>query len=153
MKTKIMISSLLAAACLFVFSGATWADSRKDRRRRPPVKEKHVTVVKHRAPGAQQRHWKKGHRHHHKKYRYHKHHRAGYHGHKVRHRNYRYKPYDRYRHKHRHNYRPRHYSHRPAKKHHAYRYHRPIYRHTDGNVAIVAKTSHRGWSIKISAKD
>ena len=49
MKTKLMIISVLTAACIFVFSGATWAESKKERRNKNP-KQKHYTVAKHHKP-------------------------------------------------------------------------------------------------------
>lgn len=155
MKMKIMLISILTAACIFVFTGTTWAGGKKDRRHKIP-KQKQYTVSKHHQPDHHQNHWKKANRYHDKKHQYHKrsHHRAKHHRHGAHGRNYRYKPYYRHHDKHRLlYYKPRHYIHRPVKKHRRHRHHRPIYGRTDGHVSILASTSHHGWLIKISARD
>lgn len=121
MKAKIMLISMLTAVCIFVFSGATWADSNKGRHHKNP-KQKHYKVSKH-------------------------------HRHVIHDRNYRHKPYYKHHIKHRPYYKHPHYTHRPVKKQRHRRYRRPIYSHTDGNVSILASTSHHGWSIKISSRD
>jgi hypothetical protein len=154
MKTKIMIISVLTAACIFVFSGATWAESKKERRNKN-TKQKHYTVSKHSKPVHQQNQWKQASRYQDKKHRYHKRfHQQGKYRHPGSHnRDYRYKPYYRHLDKHGRYYKPRHYIHRPVKKYQRNRYHRPIYSKTNGNVSIRTSTSRRGWSIKISSKD
>ncbi len=147
MKTKIMLISILTAAGIFVFSGATWADGKKDRRHNNP-KQKQYTVSKHHKPDRHQNQWKKTNRYHKRSHQRVKHHRRENHD-----RNYRHKPYYRHPDKQWRYYKPRHYIHRPVKKHNRHKYHRPIYSHTDGNLSILASTFHRGWSIKISSKD
>ena len=154
MKTKIMLISLLAAVCVFVFSGATWAGDNKDRRPKNP-KQKHYNVTKHHKPVAHQNHWKKANQNHDEKHQYR--HRAPYRGryqrHVIHHRNYRHKPYNRHHHQPKPYFKHHPYTHRPVKKHQRYLHRRPIYSHTDGNVSILASTSHHGWSINISSKD
>ena len=155
MKTKLMIISVLTAACIFVFSGATWAESKKERRHKNP-KQKHYTVAKHPKPVVHQKNqWKQASRYQDKKHRSHKRfdQRGKYHHPGSDYRNYRLKPYYRHRDKHGRYYKPRHYIHRPVKKYRRNSYHRPIYSNTNGNVSILASTSHHGWSIKISSKD
>ena len=149
MKTKLMIISILTAACIFVFSGATWAQSKKDRRSKTPQK-KHYVVVKHAKPvvhGKNQR--QQASRYQDKKHRYHKqfHQRGKYHRH------YNHKPDYRHFHKHGWYYKPHHRIQRPIKKYHRNRHHRPIFSHTDDKVSILASTSRRGWSIKVSSRD
>ena len=156
MKTKIVLFSILTAACIFVFSGATWADGKgkKDRRSNNP-KQKQYTVSKHHKPDLHQIQWKKANRYYDKKNQYQKrsHHRSKYHRHESYDRNYRHTPYYRHPGIQRPYYKSRHYIHRPVKKHQRQRHHRPIYSRTDGNVSILASTSHRGWLIKIFSKD
>lgn len=154
MKMKIILISILTAACMFVFSGATWAESNKDRRNKNS-KQKHCTVSKRHKPDHHQNHWKKSGRYHAKKHRYHKrfHYRDKYHRPGSHNRNYRHKPYYRHLDKHGRYYKPHHYIHRPVKKHRRNRHHRPIYSSTHGRVSILASTSHYGWSIKILSKD
>ena len=154
MKTKIVLISILTAACIFVFTGTTWAGGKKDRRHNNP-KQKQYTVSKSHQSGHQQNQWKKVNRYHDKQHQYHKRsdHRAKHHRHGSFGRNYRHRPYYRHHDKHRPYYKPRHYLHRPVKKHRRDRHHRPIYSRTDGNVSILASTSHHGWSIKISSKN
>jgi len=154
MKVKIVFISILTAACMFLISGAAWADGKKDRRHNNP-KQKQDTVSKHRKSDPQHNQWKNANRYHDKKHRYHKRsdHRAEHHRHWRHDRNYRHKPYYRHLDKHRRYYKPRHYMHRPIEKYRRHRHHRPIYSRTDGNVSILAATSHHGWSIKISSKD
>ena len=155
MKTKLMITSVLTAACIFGFSGATWAESKKDRRNKNP-KQKHYTVAKHPTPVVhQQNQWLQASRYQDKKHRYHKrfHQRGKYHHPGSHNRIYRYKPYYRHLDKHCRYYKPRHYIQRPVKKYRRNRHHRPIYSSTHGNVSILASTSRHGWSIKLSSKD
>jgi len=149
MKTKLMLISILTAACIFVFSGATWAESKKDRRNKKPQK-KHYVVAKSTKPVV---HWQnqrpQASRSQDVKHRYHK--RLSQRG--KYHRYYNHKPDYRHFHKHGWYYKPHHKSHRPIKKYHRNRHHRPIFSHTDDNVSILASTSRRGWSIKISSRD
>ena len=58
MKTKIMLISMLASLCIFVFSSATWADGKKNRH---PEKQKteHQKVSKHRSLDHHPAHWQK----------------------------------------------------------------------------------------------
>jgi hypothetical protein len=155
MKTKLMLISILTAVCIFVFSGATWAESKKDRRNKDS-KQKHYTVAKHAKPAAHRQNRRlQASRSQDVKHRYHKRFstRGKYH-HPVRHnRNYRHKPYYRHLAKHSRYYIPRHYIQRPVKKYRHNRHHRPLYSNTRGHVAILAATSHHGWSIEISSKD
>jgi hypothetical protein len=154
MKSKIVLISILTAACIFVFTGVTWADGKNDRRHKKP-KQKQSTVAKQHKPAHQQNQWKKASRYHDKKPQYHKrsHYRAKHQRHGGLVRDYRYKPYYRHPDKRRPYYKPRYYIDRPVKKHRRYKHHRPIYSRTDGNVSILAATSHHGWSIKISSKN
>jgi len=150
MKTKLMIISVLTAACIFVFSGATWAESKKERHNKNP-KQKHYTVAKHpKAVGHHQDQWKQASRYRDKKHRYHKRfdQRGKYHHPGSHDRNYRPKPYYKHFHKHGWYYKPHHKIHRPVKK-----YHRPIYSSPHGKVSILTSASRRGWSIKISSRD
>jgi len=155
MKTKLMIISVLTAACIFVFSGATWAESKKERHNKNP-KQKHYTVAKHPKPVVHQKNqWKQASRYQDKKQRYHKRfdQRGKYHHPRSDYRNYRPKPYYKHLHKHGWYYKPHHKIHRPVKKYHRNTQHRPIYSNTNGNVSILTSTSRRGWSIKISSRD
>ena len=154
MKTKLMIISVLTAACIFVFSGATWADSKKDRRSKNP-KQTHYTVAKHPKPVHHQNQLQQASRSQDVKHRYHKRFSQGgkYHRPGGHHRHYNHKPYYRHFHKHGCYYKPHHKIHRPVKKYHRNRHHRPIFSHSDDNVSILASTSRRGWSIKISSRD
>ncbi len=143
MKTKLMIMSVLTAACIFVFSGAAWADGKKDRHQKNP-KQKLYTVSKHLKPAVhQQNQWQQASRYQDQKQRYQKrfHQRSKYHHPLSHNRNYRYKPY----YKHHDNfgryYKPRHYI------------QRPIYSNPHGKVSIMTSTSHHGWSIKVSSRD
>lgn len=155
MKKKLMLISILTAACIFVLNGTTWAASKKDRRNKNP-KQKHYIVAKHARPVVNQPlQWRQASRSQDKKYRYHNgfQPRGKYH-HPVSHnRNYRYKPYYGHLDKHSRYCKPRHYIHRPVKKYRRPIHHRPIYSSRHGNVSIRAATSHRGWSIRISSKD
>ena len=154
MKSKIVLISILTAACIFVFTGTTWAGGKKDRRHNTP-KQKQYTVSKYHQPDHQQNHWKKANRYHDKKHQYYRwsDHRAKHLRHGSLDRNDRHRPYYRHHNKHRPYYKPRRYLHRPVKKHRRDRHHRPIYSRTDDNVSILAATSHHGWSIKISSKN
>ena len=155
MKTKLMIISVLTAACIFVFSGATWAESKKERRNKNP-KQKHYTVAKHPKPVVHQKNqWQQASRYQDKKQRYHKRfdQRGKYHHPGSPKLNYRYKPYYRHLDKHGRYYKPRPYMHRPVKEYRGNRYHRPIFSQSDDNVSILTSTSRRGWSIKISSRD
>jgi hypothetical protein len=154
MKTKIVLFSILTAACIFVFTGATWADGKNDRRHKKP-KQKQSTVAKLHKPAHQQNQWKKTNRYYDKKNQYHKrsHQRAKYHRHDSYDRNYRHNPYYRHPGKQRPDFKPRHFIKRPVQKNRHPRHHRPIYSRTDGNVSILASTSHRGWLIKIFSRD
>ena len=137
MKTKLMLISILTAACIFVFTGAAWADGKKDRRDKNP-KQKHYTVSKHHKPDIHQNHWKKE---------------RPYQRHGSHDRKYQHMPYYRHHDKHARYFKSRHYRHQPVKKYRHNRHHRQIYSHTDGNVSILAATSGQGWSIKILSKD
>jgi hypothetical protein len=154
MKTKIMLISIMTAACIFVFTGATWADGKKDRRNSNP-KQKQYTVSKYHKPDRHQNQWKKANQHYAKTNPYHKRslQRAKHRRHESHNRNYRPTPYYRHHNEQWRYYKSRHYIHRPVIKHQRPRHHRPIYSRTDGNVSILASTSHYGWSIKISTKD
>jgi hypothetical protein len=155
MKTKLMIISILTAACIFVFSGATWAQSKKDRRNKNPQK-KHYVVAKQAKPVVHlQNRWRQASRSQDVKHRYHKRfsQRGKYHHPGSYDRKYRHRPYYRHFGKYSRYYKPRHYIQRPVKKYHRNRHPRPIYRRPHGNVAILAGTSHHGWSIKISSRD
>ena len=116
MKTKIVLFSILTAACIFVFTSATWADGKKDRGHSNP-KQKQYTVTQHHKP------------------------------------DYRHNPYYRHHGKQRPDFKPRHFIKRPVQKNRDPRLHRPIYSRTDGNVSILASTSHHGWLIKIFSRD
>ena len=154
MKTKLMLISIMTAACIFVFTGAAWADGKKDRRNKNP-KQKHYTVSKHHKPDIHQNHWKKESGYHGKRHPDHKryHRRDKYHRHGSHDRKYQHKPYYRHHDKNARYFKSRHYRHRPVKKYRHNQHHRPIYSHTDGSVSILAATSDQGWSIKISSKD
>jgi hypothetical protein len=154
MKTKIMLISILTAASIFVFTGATWADGKKDRRNSNP-KQKQYTVSKYHKPDRHQNQWKKANRHYAKKNQSHKRslQRAKHRRHESHNRNYRPTPYYRHHDNQWRYYKSRHYIHRPVIKQQRPRHSRPIYSRTDGNVSILASTSHYGWSIKISTKD
>ena len=155
MKTKLMLISILTAVCIFVFSGATWAQSKKDRRNRKP-QTKHYTVTKSAKPvDHRPNHWQPASRSEDVKHRYHKRfsRRDKYHHPGSHNRYYRYKPYYGHLGKHSRYYKPRHYIQRPVKKYRHNRHPRPIYSNRHGNVSILSATSHRGWSIKISSRD
>ena len=154
MKTKIMLISILTAACVFVFSGATWADGKKDRHHSNP-KQKRYTVSKYHKPERHQNQWKKGYRYYGKKNQSQKrsHLRAKHHRHESHDRDYRHTPYYKRHAKQWRYYKSRHYIHRPAIKHQRHKHLRPVYSRRDGNVSILTSTSHHGWSIKISSKD
>ena len=154
MKTKLVLISILTAAFIFVFSGATWADGKKDRRRNNP-KQKQYTVTQHDKPVHQQNRLEKANRYHDKKRYYHKRsdHRAKYRRLGSHVRNYRHKPYYRHHGKQKPYFKPRYYINRPVEKHRRHSHQRPIYSSTDGKVSILTSTSHHGWSIKISSKD
>ena len=126
MKTRIMLISALTTLCIFVFSGATWADSKKNRRH--DNKPKQQTVSKHRDLG------------HHQDLRR----RAG-HAYKPKHH---YHPVP-------HRARYHHYYHRPYQKpwHHRPHHYRRVYSHTKGNTSILASTSGYGWKIQIFSLD
>jgi len=154
MKTKLMIISVLTAACILVFGGATWAGSKKDRRNQN-AKPKHYTVSVHPKSVHHPNQWLPASRYREKKHRYPKrfqqrgkYHRPGSHN-----RIYRHQPYYKHLDKRGRYCKPRHYFHRPVKKHRRILHHRPIYSSTRANVSIRAATSQRGWSIKISSKD
>jgi len=155
MKTRIMIISILTAACIVVFSGATWAESKNNRRDRNSQK-KHYKVANHTKPVVQlQNRRQQAGRSQNLKHRYRqrvsprgKYHHPGSHSLAFRH-----KPNYKHRKKFGHYYKPRHYIHRPVKIYHRNRHPRPIYGNTHGRVSILAATSHHGWSIRISSKD
>ena len=154
MKTKLMLISILTAASIFVFTGAALADGKKDQRNKNPRQKQH-TVSRPHKPYHQQNPWKNKRRYHAKKHpdhrRYHR--RDKYHRHGRHDRNYHHVPYYRHHGKHARYFRLHHYRPRPVKKYRSSKHRRQIYSHTDGNVSILASTSRRGWSIKISSKD
>jgi len=45
------------------------------------------------------------------------------------------------------------YGHQPVKKQRHHRQNRLIYKHSDGNVSLLASASDHGWSIRISSRD
>jgi hypothetical protein len=149
-----MLISILTAACIFVFTGATWADGKKDRRNSNP-KQKQYTVSKYHKPDRHQNQWKKGNRYYAKKTQSHKrsHQRTKHYRQQSHNRNYRHTPYYKHPDKHWRDYKCRHYIHQRIKKHQRHKHQRPVYSRTDGNVSILASTSHYGWSIKISSRD
>ena len=137
MKAKIMLISMLTAVSIFIFSGATWADGRKDRRHANPG-QKHGNVSKQRQPVYPQNHWNKANPYRNPKLLYRPYApRASHYRHHVRHR-----PYFNHR-----------LAPRPVKTYRYPSHHRPVYRHTDGGRSIRAATSQHGWSIKIFSKD
>jgi len=155
MKAKIMVISMLTAAAIFVFCGATWADGKKDRHPKNP-KLKHYNVSVQQKPVHHQPHWTKANPYHAKThhYRHRAAHRAKGNPHRIYNRRpFRHRLHDRHHYPYKRYYKHRPASHRPAQKYQPARHHRPIYSHTDGNVSILASTSHHGWSIKISSKD
>lgn len=154
MKTKLMIISILTAACMVVFSTATWAESKKNRRTKNP-KQTHATVAKHAKGFHHQNQGKQSSRYRDKNHPYQQRiqHRDRYHRPGSHHRYYRHKPNHRLFHKYGWYYKPQHKYHRPVKKYHRKGHHRPIFSRNDGNVSVLASTSRRGWSIKISGRD
>ncbi len=73
MKAKIMLISMLTAVCIFVFSGATWADGNKGRRHKNPI-PKHYTVSKHQRHVIHDRNYRhKPYYRHHNKHRHYTH--------------------------------------------------------------------------------
>ena len=137
MKTKIMLICMLTAVSIFIFTGATWADGRKDRSHADPG-QKHGNVSKQRQPAYPQNHWNKANPYHGPKLHYrHYASRANHYRHHVRHR-----PYFNHR-----------LTPRPVKTYRYGSHHRPVYRHTGGSRSIRAAISQQGWSIKIFSKD
>jgi hypothetical protein len=154
MKTKIVLFSILTAACILVFTSATWADGRKDRGHGNP-KQKQYTTAQHHKQDYRQNQGKNTNRYQDRKPQPHKHsdHRAKYHRLGSHDRNYRHNSYYRHHGKQRPYFKPRHFIKRPVQKKRPPRLHRPIYSRTDGNVSILASTSNHGWLIKIFSRD
>ena len=144
MKLKLSIISTLAGILFLVSSIGAWADSRKHRHHRKQYRNRiHQEIHHHYHWDAADRHYWKKHR---KRHRINHHHWVHDHGCRYRphqHHYYRYRPW----HQH------YHHSHWHMKKHRHYKHSRPIYKHTDGKVSVIASASDHGWSIKISAKD
>ena len=153
MKAKLLIITVLTATGIFFLSATTWADSRKKRRHNSD--HKHFKHVERHNRHHHNHHGWRHHRHHHPRHFYcqHRSHRAKFHRwarhqHKFHHR-----PYYGGHHKCRFAKKHDHHTRRLVKKHRHHRHYRPVYRHKDGNVSILARTSRRGWKIKISSNN
>ncbi|MCP4627229.1 MAG: hypothetical protein GY850_27515 [bacterium] len=154
MKTKIMLISMLASLCIFVFSNATWADGRKNRHS-ANQKTEHQKVSKHCSSDHRPAHWQKAKHTHVKKiyYRHRVHHRFKHDNRGIQYRHHRQSPHYRYQYKHRPYYKKHHNDHQPAIKKRYQRHNRPVYSHHDSKMAILASASHHGWKIKIFSRD
>ena len=134
MKAKLLTISILTVVSIFVFSGATWADGKKNRKHSGNEKQ-HYKAAKHRNPVGYDRCIKKPYS-------------PNWHR-----QNYRHKPFYRHHYSPRSFYRPHKYMRRPIIKHRYPLHRRPIYSRSDGKVSIVASTVDKGWKIRISSRN
>jgi len=136
MKSKLLKISMLTAVLIFVFTGASWADSRKNRHHYN-VQNKHYKAAKYRNPAHYNHGWNKHHRRH-----YRKNHNRHQQVHRAR----------RHAYKHRHNYhgpvpRPHRYHHKPVYKHHHYRHYEHDHSYNEFSIGVLIFEPGFGFSI------